>query len=159
MPNHVLTTGQGIQSSVKSASGNYWHTQKWQQKWQPFLRFTHVRGRRRLTGVLSSCLRNMAASSRPSYSAWVWSRFLKTFYNQQEDVNRFIVWHSLIRWYFWERWNVNNINRQRDMPSQELGEDMTHAESQMLLPLFTVWGLLSLKKSKCVAVCEIQTAH
>lgn len=31
-----------------------------------------------LTGVLSSCRRRTAASSRPSYSAWLWSRFLKT---------------------------------------------------------------------------------
>uniref|UniRef100_A0A3Q2PFL9 Uncharacterized protein n=1 Tax=Fundulus heteroclitus TaxID=8078 RepID=A0A3Q2PFL9_FUNHE len=36
-------------------------------------------GRMLLTGVRSSCLRNTAASRRPSYSACTWSRFRKTF--------------------------------------------------------------------------------
>lgn len=64
-----------------------WTTERcWKQSW--------VRRRRGLTGVRSSCLRNAAASSRPSYSAWLWSRFLKTFCNKTDGSHHFHVRYS-----------------------------------------------------------------
>lgn len=122
-----------------------------------------MKGRGRLTGVLSSCLRNTAASRRPSYSAWLWSRFLKTFCKQTEKVIRFILQttvdtHCPLSKVFYKKDNMRKLlNWDRDAESGAWrGQDMTHAESQTILPLFRFKGD---ETSRCSTMCRLKDSH
>lgn len=76
---------------------------------------------RQLTGVLSSCLCTTAASNRPSYSAWLWSRFLKTFCEDAGKSESFIL-HCLLQGWgrtCWIRSLVRTWQRQKLLPFLE----------------------------------------